>query len=165
MSCAYITTVFPCVYVCRSIQLNWRWKESLGKFLISLHPCCHLNCHDSLPQVLSVVITSKVWWIVEHRITWNDEDSSLIFICKYLWGLRDLTRQYWNGMVRGKFSWQKGNFPIAEMGPPPNPPSPSKVCKTHESFNIVLFENFKSLYCLKSNLETFLLEKIFSIST
>merc|ERR1712055_1137892 len=94
-------------------------------------------------------------WIVEHRITGSDEESSYIYIFKYLWGLRDLTRQYWNGIVRGKFSWQKGNFPIAEMVPPP-----LKVCKTPESFNIGLFENFKSLYCLKSNLETFLLVKI-----
>ena len=60
-----------------------------------------------------------MWWIVEHRITGSDEESSYIFIFKYLWGLRDLTRQYWNGIVRGKFSWQKGNFPIAEMGPTP----------------------------------------------
>ena len=45
------------------------------------------------------------------------------------------------------------------MDPPP------KVCKTPQSFNFGFFENFKSLYCLKSNLESFLLLKIFSIST
>ena len=48
---------------------------------------------------------------MEHRITGSDEESSYIFICEYLLGLRALARQYCNanchGIVRGKFSWQK----------------------------------------------------------
>ena len=53
-------------------------------------------------------------------------------------------------------SRSRGCVPIAEMGP-----LPPKVCKTPQSFNIGVFENFKSLSCLKSNLETILLVKIF----
>ena len=58
------------------------------------------------------------------------------------------------------------NFKIWEISQSSrwDPPLPPKVCKTPQSFNIGLFENFKSLYCLKLNLETILLMKIFSIS-
>ena len=56
---------------------------------------------------------------------------------------------------KGKYFYKK----TAISQSPRWDPTPPKVCKTPESFKIGLFENFKSLYCLKSNLEKVIIKK------